>query len=233
MNGYKRAARLVGILYIIGTVAGILSYAFVLPILDNDDYLTEIAAHENQMVMGSLLVATMGLALAMIPAVMFPILKKQHETLAVGYVIFRGALETVTYLIAITFWLLLITVGREYADADPLDVASLSSLGTILKDGSDSVGQVTPIVFTIGAMMFYTMLYRTNLVPRWLSGWGIIGDIPYFVTPLLVLFGVIEANSTFATLLQMPLALQEMVLAVWLIVKGFNASALTAATADG
>lgn len=232
MNGYKRAARLVGILYIIGTVAGILSYAFVLPILDNDDYLTEISAHENRMVMGSLLVATMGLALAMIPAVIFPILKKQHETLAVGYVIFRGALETVSYLILITFWLLLITVGREYADAAPSDAAYLASLGTILKDGSDLIGQITPIVFTIGAMMFYTMLYRTRLVPRWLSGWGIIGDIPYFAVPLLVLFDVIEVNSSVATLLQMPLALQEMVLALWLIVKGFNPSALAAATAE-
>ncbi|CAG0943256.1 hypothetical protein BROC_02198 [Candidatus Brocadiaceae bacterium] len=233
MNGYKRAARLVGILYIIGTVAGILSYAFVLPILDNDDYLTEISTHENQMVMGSLLVMTMGLALAMIPAVMFPILKKQHETLAVGYVIFRGALETVSYLLLITFWLLLITVGREYADAAPSDVASLASLGVILKDGSDLVGQITPIVFTIGAMMFYTMLYSTRLVPRWLSGWGIIGDIPYFAVPLLVLFGVFEANSASATLLQMPLALQEMVLAVWLIVRGFNPSAIAAATTEG
>lgn len=229
MNGYKWAARIVGILYIIGTVAGILSYAFVLPILDKDDYLTEIAAHENQMVIGSLMVATMGLALAMIPAVMFPILKKQHETLAVGYVIFRGALETVTYLLFITFWLLLIVVGREYADAAPSDAAYFASLGTILKDGSDSIGQITPIVFTIGAMMFYIMLYRTNLVPRWLSGWGIIGDIPYFAVPILALFGVFEANSSSATLMQMPLALQEMALAVWLIVKGFNPSAITAA----
>ncbi|MBZ0320237.1 MAG: DUF4386 domain-containing protein [Anaerolineae bacterium] len=232
MNGYKRAARLVGILYIIGTVAGILSYAFVLPILDNDDYLTEISTHENQMVMGSLLVMTMGLALAMIPAVMFPIFKKKHEVLAVGYVIFRGALETVTYLLFITFWLLLLTVGREYADAAPSDVASFASLGAILKDGSDLIGQITPIVFTIGAMMFYAMLYRTHLVPRWLSGWGIIGDIPYFAVPLLVLFDVIEVNASVATFLQMPLALQEMVLAVWLIVKGFNSAAITAATAE-
>ncbi len=228
MNTYKRAARMVGILYIIGTVAGILSYAFVLPILDDDNYLTEISAHENQMVIGSLLVATMGLALAMIPAVMFPILNKRHETLAMGYVIFRGALETITYVIFITFWLLLITVSREYADAAPSEAASLLSLGTVLKDGSDRVGQITPIVFTIGAMMFYTMLYRTRLVPRWLSGWGIIGDIPYFVAPLLVLFDVIEVNSSSATLLQMPLALQEMVLALWLIIKGFNTTALAA-----
>src|SRR6186997_1042058 len=86
----RKTAIIVGVLYIIGTVAGVLSLVFAGPILNGPDYLIKISANENQIIMGALFVITMGLALAMIPAVMFPILKKHHEGLAVGYVVFRG-----------------------------------------------------------------------------------------------------------------------------------------------
>jgi hypothetical protein len=101
MNSSKKTATMVGVLYIIGTVTGVLSVLFTGSILDGPDYLVNISANANQVVLGSLLVLTMGLALAVVPVVAFPVLREQNETLALGYVIFRGAIETVTYIAVI------------------------------------------------------------------------------------------------------------------------------------
>ncbi len=98
MNLDRKTATIVGVLYIIGTVAGILSVIVSTPILDAPDYLIKVSGNENQILTGALLVLTMGFALAMVPVMLFPIFKKFNEALALGYVVFRGALETVAYI---------------------------------------------------------------------------------------------------------------------------------------
>jgi len=221
MNAHNRIARLVGVLYIIGTVSGVLSVVFGGSILDKSDYLTEIAAHDNQLVLGALFVLTMGLVLAVLPVLVYPILKKQNEVLALGYVVFRGALETFAYLATVIVWLMLISVSREY-----VKTGEGSSLGGVLLETGDWIGGLTTIVFILGALMFYYALYQSKLVPRWLSGCGLIGAAPYLAAGILPMFDVIEVDSSTQTLLFMPLALQEMVMAIWLIVKGFNSSAV-------
>ena len=110
MNANRRTAAVVGVLFIIGTIAGSLSIVFTGPILEDPDYLTQVAGSENQIVFGALLVLTMGLALAMVPAMVFPILKIHNEALGIGYVVFRGGLETVTSIAFVTSLLLLIPV---------------------------------------------------------------------------------------------------------------------------
>ena len=94
MNNYRKTAIIVGILYIIGTVAGVSSVIATGPIFERrQTCLAKVAANPNQLTLGVLLVLTMGLALAMVPALLFPIFRKINEVLAVGYVVFRGALE--------------------------------------------------------------------------------------------------------------------------------------------
>ena len=87
------------------------------------------------------------------------------------------------------------------------------------------------IVFSLGALMLYYVFYVTGLVPRWLSGWGFIGAILYLAAPIIIMFNpqdpTLSLDSGFG-MLMIPLALQEMVFAIWLIVKGFNSSASVA-----
>jgi hypothetical protein len=83
-------------------------------------------------------------------------------------------------------------------------------------------GQLLAIPFILGAVMFYWLLYQSRLVPRWLSTWGLVGAALYIVAPLGSMFGLSLG------VLMAPLGLQEMVLAVWLIARGFNPSAITA-----
>ena len=95
----RKTAVIVGVLYIIGTVSGILSVIVTGSTLDTPSSPAQINANANQIIYGALLVVTMGLALAMVPVMMYPLLKKQNQVLALGYVMFRGALETVSCLI--------------------------------------------------------------------------------------------------------------------------------------
>jgi hypothetical protein len=111
-----------------------------------------------------------------------------------------------------------------------LDASTVQALGTVLLEAKE-IGSILTIVFCLGALIFNYLLYQTKLVPRWLSGWGLISIGPYVAAGLLSMFGIIHSLSPIYTILNLPLALQEMVLAVWLIVKGFNSSATVLGTA--
>jgi hypothetical protein len=223
---FRKTAVIVGVLYIIGTVAGVLSRVVTWGLLDASDYLNMVASNASQAKLTALLILVMGLSLAMVPAMMFPILKRQNEALAVGYVIFRGALETFTYIASASCWLLLVVVARQYVDSGAVVTSQLGSLGLLLVKAIDpTISVILSIVFSIGALMFYYLLYQARLIPRWLSGWGIIAAILYLAASLIAVFG------TNLEILMMPMFLQEMVMAVWLIVKGFNPSAIAALSA--
>jgi uncharacterized membrane protein len=126
-------------------------------------------------------------------------------------------------MVTVISWLALLPLGRAVARGDVLDAPRFKALGALILEG-DVLSSVTTIVFILGALMFYYVLYRSKLVPRWISGWGLLSTLPYLVAGFLVIFGLIGHMSTVDTVLRLPLALQEMVLAIWLIAKGFNRS---------
>ena len=225
MNTYRNTAIVVGVLYIIGTVAGVLSVVVTGPILGASDLLAKVAANANQLTTGALLVLLMCLALSMVPVLLFPIFRKINEVLAVGYVVFRGALETATYIASIIPWLFLLIVGREYAAAGTPGAAYFQILGSVLKEGNESINPIVTIVFCLGALMLYTVLYQSQLVPRWISVWGFIAILLNLATGFLMMFHLMSGFSTIDMVMNSPIFLQEMVMAVWLIVKGFNPAA--------
>ena len=220
MNASRKAARIVAVLFIVGTVAGVLSAVISGSMLNADGYLTELAENESQVVTGALLVLIMGFTLAMVPAVLFPIFKRYNESLALGAVIFRGVLEAVTYVGIVVVSLSLLKLSQEYVRAGAPDVSYFQTLGALLRQANLWVVHVLDIVFSLGALLIYYLFYQTKLIPRWLSIWGLIGAILYIAVPFISMLGSELGFLAF------PLALQEMVLAVWLIVKGFNPSAL-------
>jgi hypothetical protein len=221
----------VGVLYIIGTVAGILSVVFSTPILNGPDFLSKVSANENQFIIAALFVLLMGLALALVPVVLFPILKKQNETIALGYIVFRGALETVTYIAMVITWLFLITISQEYIAAGAPDGSYFQPLGALLQKGNDSISTILVIVFCLGALMLYYLLYRSKLIPRWITVFGFIAITLHLVTGFLIIFQLMSPFSTINMIVNFPIFLQEMVMAVWLIAKGFNPAAIASLSA--
>ena len=221
MTRSKKISTTVGILYITGTVTGILSLVFTNSILNVPDYFSQISAHENKLILGAIFVFLMGLSLSLIPIVLFPVLKKINETLAVGYIVFRSALETVVYLFTIVSCLMLADLSHSFINATPQDFQGIFALGNSLIE-SRAINCISTTVFIMGAIMFYYFLYQSKLIPRWISAWGLIGAVPFLTAGFLIVFNVTKNVSTVDTLLRMPIAFQEMVLAVWLIVKDFN-----------
>lgn len=216
-RAYRKTAIIVGALFIVGDIAGVLSVAVTHGLLKGPDALTKIAADQNQLILGALLVLTMGFALAMVPVVMYPVFKKSNEVLALGYVVFRGALETVGYMATAGTMLLLVELSREQAAAASPGAPHFGTLSALLValQGS-TIGNVMTIVFSLGALMFAALFYQSRLVPRWLAVWGLAGAVLYLATPLLDMFG-----HGFG-ILQLPLALQELTLAFWLIARGLD-----------
>ena len=217
MKANRSTAVIVGTLFIIGTVSGIMSAVLTGSILGASDYLIQVAANETRMITGAFFILLMGLSLAMVPVMMYPLFKKQNEALALGAVVFRGPIEASVYILMVVSWLLLILVSKESANA--ADASSFQALGAVLLKASETINPVLEIVFSLGALMFYTLFYQTRLIPRWLSGWGIVGAIVYLVAGVMALFG------TAMDFLLALLGVQEMVMALWLIIKGFNPSA--------
>ena len=232
MDFSKKTARIVGILYIIGTAAGVMSVVLTQSLLNAPDLLGKVSANQNQLIIGSLLVLIMGLALALVAVTLYKILKKQNETLALGYLVFRGALETVIYIVMVITWLFLVIVSREYLKAGTPDASQFQTLGTVLLNGNNAIGTILGIVFSLGALMLYYVFWRSKLIPRWISGWGFFAIILHLATNFLIMFDVTSSTATVTTVLNLPIGLQEMVMAIWLIVKGFNPAVIVSRSAE-
>ena len=226
MDSHRKTAMIVGVLFIIATIAGMIGAIFLGPILDDPDYLVNTSAHENEVALGALLTLIMGVAVVGIAVMIFPILKKVNEGLALAYVGFR-TLECVILIIVAMSYLSLLTLSQEYVGAGALDATSFEAQGAILLAQQEWSNVPADIVFGLGCLMVYYLLYQSKLVPRLLSAWGFIGGTLMLVTAPLGAFGVISFLDTPSILLNLPIFALEMVLAVWLIVKGLNLSAIT------
>ena len=219
MDSNRKTAIIVGVLFIVATVTSLLGGLLIEFIIDAPDDLVNVSENENQVIIGVLLELTIAASVVGITVVMFPFFKKHNESLALGYVgarIFEGVIVTVGAISA----LLLITLSQEFVNAVAPDATYFQALGTLLLAARDWAFLLVPIVFGLGALVFYYLLYQSKLIPRWLSVWGLIGATLVLAAGLLGMFG------DFLIFLALPIAVQEMVLAVWLIVKGFNSSAI-------
>ena len=201
---------------------------FAQPVFNAPDYLTKIAANEPTVLATAFLVFIMGWAGAGIGISMYPILRRHNEGLALGAAGFR-IIEGVFHCIGAVLILLLATLSREFVKAGPADLAQLQNLGTLLAEARVWVRDVAALpAWCIGAFLYYALFYKTRLVPRWLSVWGLVGLSLTVASSILVLFRQLAPMSTVHLLMNLPIFPQEMVLAVWLIVKGFNRSAIAA-----
>ena len=230
MNSDKKTAIIAGVLFIIATAASLLSTVFWNPILDSPDYLVKISANENQVMLGALFLLIGGLSSAGIAISLYPILRRFNEGLALGSVGFR-LIEGMLYIVGVIGVLLLVTLSQTFVKAGAPDVAYFHTVGTVLRAEPNWASLTAIFAFYLGALMYYLVFYQSGLIPRWLSGWGIVGVILGLVAATFVLFGVTSYMSTTQVVLNLPIAVQEIVLAVWLIVKGFNPSAIASGSA--
>jgi len=226
MNNNIKTARIVGALFIVATVAYSLGVVLLDPILGGTDYLTNVSANENILIIGAFLVLIDAVAVAGIAIVIYPVLKKHNEALALGYVGARIG-ESVLFSVNVITTLTLLTLSQEFTKVGALDTSYYQTLGTVLlAAGNWAYLLGLGLAFAISALILNFVLYQSKLIPRWLSGWGLVGAALVFANYLLESFGINPVEILF-----LPIAVQEMVFAVWLIVKGFNLSAITSESA--
>lgn len=215
----RKVTTTAGWLYIIGIVAGLLSVAHA---VDAPDYLIKASAQANQVILAAFFHVLMAPAYVGIAISLYPVLKQFNPYLALGFASFR-IIAGVFIIIGVVLLLLILTLSQEFVSAGTPGASFFQVVGGLLQAGRDLVNHVAMILaVSFGGLMFYIMLYQTKLIPRWLSSWGLVGTILAILASLLVMFRIIGIITTIYIVLNIPMALQEMVLAVWLIAKGFN-----------
>ena len=236
MNTYRKNAVMAGVLYFLGTVFGVLGAVIggevLISIISSKplagvDILGLVAANSSRITGSAFFTIMMGISLAAMTAFLYPIFRKDSKELAMGMVLFRGALEGTWYFMSALGFLTLVAIGNEYV-ATGANLAALQSMGNVLYQFQDRLAAVGPIFFLIGATCLYLSFYRTRLIPRWLSVWGLIGVVPYMAYALLHFF---HMDTGYGLYLQMVMFPQEIVMGLWLIVKGFNPSVIAALSA--
>ncbi|MGZ4547167.1 MAG: DUF4386 domain-containing protein [Blastococcus sp.] len=216
-------ARVAGVLFIVATVASVASGPFLAP-ATGSDFLTA-ADHHAQVATGVVLGFTAALAAPGIAIALYPVLRRFGEGLALGAVGFR-IIEGVFYALGVMILLSMSTLSSEFIDAGAPGDQHYRALGhTMLAQYHGLVDAGLLLAFSVGALMYYLVFYRSRLIPTWLSAWGIVGAVLLLVAGVLVVFDAIGPLSATQVALAAPIGVQEMVLAVWLIGKGFDRSA--------
>ncbi|ASO07496.1 DUF4386 domain-containing protein [Arenibacter algicola] len=222
MDVIRKKSISVGALLILSIVVGILS---IDPVIDGMDNLESVSINSNAILIRAFMQFILGLIYASIPIILYTLLKKINTSLTIGFLVFR--------IISVGFifigWLsilLLLALSQEFVTSGSPELLYFKTLDNLLRSGRDLINHVAmPLILSVGNLMFYYILYQSKIIPNWLSLWGLIATILSSVlASLLLMFDVIGIiNATYVSL-AFPTALLEIVLATWLIVKGFDSN---------
>jgi hypothetical protein len=228
VSSTRKTALVAGVLFVITFVAaigGVIAYG---PVLTDPGYIAGAGA-DTRVFLGAFLEMILVIANIGTAVVLFPILKRQNEGVALGFVTAR--LVECTFIVIGTLSLLTIVTLRQ--EATGADAGSLVTVGKSLLAIHDWTFLLGPgFVVGIGnGMLLGYLMYRSSLVPRWMATLGLVGGPLVCASGIAVLFGVFEAGSVWQGIATIPEILWEASLGLWLIFKGFTLSPLTAADA--
>jgi hypothetical protein len=210
-----QAARVAGLLFITATVPFSLSVVLLAPVLESADYLSQLASSSGRVSAGVLLEIVNHVSVAAISVVLYPVLRRSSQRLAVGYVAARS-IEAALFALATTNLLMLTQLSDRAGSTET------EALSALLLAGHDWNQVALPFVaFALGALILNYGLYQARLVPRWISVFGLLAAASILVARILLIGGV-ELGADVVTALDAPIFAQEMVFAVWLIARGFR-----------
>src|SRR5919206_807751 len=223
-NTYRTTARVVGVVYLAGFVVGIMGFGLIGSILGAPDHLSTLSANSLLLAFAAILWLMAVAGDAAHGVLMFPILKPHNERIAVGYLAFR-IMDAVFIAIMVLFVLLQIPLGSAYLKAAAPDASYLQALSTVFAQAQLYAYEFGMITVGVSGLMLCSTLYRAQLVPRWLALWGLAGYAIIFGGMVSAIMG-----SGLGDVSSYVGGLWEVVVGVWLIVKGFNASAFVSQT---
>ena len=226
MNTNKKTAATVGALFLIAMVASLVGGGLVESVISAPDPFTAVSENENLLIIGVLLELVNAIAVIGIGVLMFTVLKRHNETMATGYLSLR-IVESVFCSVIVISPLVLIRLSQESSKVGA-DAAHLQTAGALSIAGRASVsGLLVPVFFSLGALLLYSSLYQSKLLPRFMSVWGFVAAVLILTLNLLSAFGL-EVGIGISMIFALPIILNEIFMGIWLIAKGFNPSAVNA-----
>ena len=225
MNPDRRTSLAAGVLFIIATVAALAAAAIEpsrVAVMD----LAQVAANHDRYAVAALFYLVAAGTSVGIAAVLYPVLRPVNGAAALGSVVFR-TIEAVFYTVAVVALLSILRLATAPAGDPALSSALTGALGS-LRDHASLAGV---FAFCTGALLYYGLFFQARLLPRWLSGWGIVAALLMLTACVLAVFQ--DEGITGYVALILPIAIQEMVLAVWLVAKGFSQPRVVASEVPG
>ncbi len=218
MSSNKKTAAIVGTLFLTAMVASLVGGGLVESAISAPNHLVT-SENETLLIVGMLLELVNAIAVVGIASLMFPILKRYNESMAVGYLGFR-LVEAVFCSMIVIAPLSLMTLSREYLKAGISDV-QFRAAGILAVVERASVANLLILVFfCLGAFLLYSLLYQTKLLPRFISVWGLVAVVSVLVINLLSL--KLEVDMGISMIFALPIILNEVFMGIWLIARGFN-----------
>jgi hypothetical protein len=230
MDTSRKTSLFAGGLYLL-TFVSIPTLALYKPVKDDVGSFVLGAGSTTGLMWGALSEVIVALAGISTAVVLFPVLKRQSETAALGLVTAR-LLESALIVVSVVSLLTVVTLRNDVAGTAGADSASIVTAGHSLVavyNWTFLLSQAfLPVI--VDLLLGY-LLYRSGLVPRILPIIAFVGAPLLFANDIAVFFGVYEKGSLLDGLAAMPVALFEFSFGVYLIVKGFKPSPITAAMA--
>ncbi len=224
MNLNKKISRIAGILIILGMISGILS---IVSSVESENFLNEVYPNKNQVLTGAIFQFLLVPIYIGFSLVLYPVLKKYNKTLSIGFVgsrIMAGVFQLLG-IISLPIFILLSQKFLAQTNEDPIFYDTIAEMLKLFRDLTNHLGVI--LTTGLGNLLLYYILFKGKLIPVWLSMWGLIGNTLIMIASFLLLFKLIEVISTEYGIMTLPLVFQEIVLAIWLIVKGMNFSLKT------
>ena len=222
MSPLRKTALIAGVLYLLTFVS--IPTLFLYGSVKGANYIIGAGPDTAASIGGisEIIVALAGIGTAV---VLCAVLKRQNEAAALGLVASR-VLEASTIFFGVAFIMSIVTLRQTGAGAGALVTShALATLyDRIFLQGQSFMPAVNDLLLGI-------LLYQSRLVPRGLSLIGIVGALILFASYIAVMFGLLGQHAPLAALSAIPVALFEFALGVWLVVKGFNPSPITAGMA--
>lgn len=212
-----------GVLLITATAASLAATAFLGSSFDGAAFLGTVAQHQDRLLTAGLFQLLAAFTSAAIAISFYPVLRAHAAGMALGSVGFR-LIEGVFYALSAVGTLALVALSDQVAAGAPAGVAAQQS-ADLVRDLREAAAVTAVLAFYVGGTLYYLVFHRSRLIPRWLSAWGLAGTSLGTVGALLVLFRAIDTMSGPQVALNVPIGVQEIVLAVWLIWKGFDRTA--------
>lgn len=227
MRSTRKTAAVAGAFFLVTEIAAIGGLVLYRPVLKGADYVVGSGA-DTRVFLGALFEIVLAMAVVGTGVTLFPVIKRQNEGAALGYVCGR-LLEAAVIVVGIIGVLSVVTLRRDFAGAAGQDAASLVTAGRTLVAIHDWTFLLGPN-FVLGAntLVLACLMYRSGLVPRSIAVLGLVGGPLICASATAVMFGLYEQVSAVGSVAAVPVFAWEVSLAVRLIVKGFTPSPATA-----